>query len=102
MNGKLARKYGNKYFIDGSFWSAVGGKFIRREASHHKLLNTKRDHQFFLNYQEDDIFMDSHRDTSFLKLLTPDGLYDMMEAGYDFMERLDKSNEIHVHRKLQI
>jgi protoporphyrinogen oxidase len=104
MNKRLYSKYKNKRYIDGSFWSYIyrnnPEKLLKYEINNNYfniennninevMMNssiTSKD-TFVVDYQKDEEFMKTVQDISFLNLITPDSLYMMMNAGYNFMKK---------------
>jgi hypothetical protein len=95
MNGKLCTKYEGKRYIDGSFWAAVP-KPLRRKIWPAEL---DGDGIFHIDWQHDQEFRKQHEKTSFVSLLTQEGLHDMMNAGYTYMKQLDSRGEVTLLRK---
>lgn len=80
MDGKVYSKYQDKRYIDGSFWS-----FVRK-----KDLIDDHDIQlpspiYNIDWRLDKQFEEKFS-TNFVDLITPDGLYEMMNCGYNYMK----------------
>jgi hypothetical protein len=84
MDGKLWTKYKGKRYIDGSFWSFV----TRRRSPLPKQFRYLDDSQVLnIDYHADKRFMASLQSKNMVKLIKPEGLYEMMDYGYSYMSK---------------
>lgn len=92
MNNKLCSTYKDKYYIDGSFWPLVSFDKISPIKTYCKLtgISKNSDDQIWnLNYENDYEFCQKYSNVSFVSLLKPDVVYDMMSYGYNYCKKLD-------------
>lgn len=82
LNGKLYTKYKGRRYMDGSLYSLISNS--------HRVnpLPVGLDHTdsdiYTVDYKKDAQFLKKAADTSFVSMVSPQGLYDMMESGYAF------------------
>jgi hypothetical protein len=89
MDGRLYRKYNGDRYIDGSFWPYVTNGRIPDPIPDRNCYTDL----FNIDYRNDGEFL-SKMDGSFVRLISPDGLYDMVNAGYLYMKKLDAAGRI--------
>jgi hypothetical protein len=77
MDGKLYAKYKGTRYIDGSFWPFVRNKYQDKQKWPTPIYD--------LNWRNDVLFTEKFS-KSFVDLITIDGLYEMMDFGYNFMK----------------
>mmetsp|Transcript_9958 Transcript_9958/g.16675 ORF Transcript_9958/g.16675 Transcript_9958/m.16675 type:complete len:312 (-) Transcript_9958:1182-2117(-) len=90
MNGKPWTSFRGKKYIDGSMWSWIAdvkGPFP------YEPVDLERD-IFYIDYTHDKDFVQSLEDSSIVKLINPDGLYNMMDAGYNYMRCRDMQGKL--------
>eukprot|EP01031_Cornospumella_fuschlensis_P030008 gene30008-36243_t len=82
MDGRLWSNYQGKKYIDGSFWSFV----LRRKSTLPRALrHVKKDKVLHVDFHRDRKFVASLKSSNMVKLIKPDGLYEMMDFGYEYM-----------------
>ena len=84
LKGKVYSKYKDKQYIDGSFWTFATG---RKEKIPLSTKTYPEKEILEVDYNNDEDFMKTLKDSSIVKLITPDGLYEMMDYGYNFMKK---------------
>lgn len=89
MNGKLSRNYNNRKYIDGEFWPFVTRGIIKTPLPP----EISADDVYSVSWT-DDIEFAKRVSGSFVSLISVDGLYEMIEAGYKYMEQQDKLGEL--------
>ncbi|KAJ1416797.1 acyl transferase/acyl hydrolase/lysophospholipase [Ochromonadaceae sp. CCMP2298] len=90
MNGKLTSGYKGKRYIDGSFWSMIAKVKGPFPAELQRELDFSKD-VFVVDQNQDTVFMGTFEDSSITQLITPEGLYAMMDAGYSYMEKMHRA-----------
>lgn len=100
MDGKMWSEYKGKKYIDGSFWSFVKRRQpllppeLRYDPIPRELgkLDWRRD-VLDVRYMEDEKFRKDVDINSYVRLITPEALYKMMDYGYDYMDRSVKQGK---------
>lgn len=83
LDGRPFTEYKGEQVLDGSFWYFV----TKNRYSGLPLLNNANPEQiFWVDYVDDEDFVQSVSG-NFLALITPDDMYNMIEAGYNYMKR---------------
>lgn len=77
MDGRVYAKYKGKRYIDGSFWPFVRSKYQDKQVWPTPIYN--------IDWRNDALFTEKFSN-SFVDLITPAGLYEMMDFGYNFMK----------------
>lgn len=90
MDGKVSRKYKGKKYIDGCFLSYITKGIIRAPTPK----GVSKDSIFTVSFHEDEDFMKKSKGNSIVSLITPERLYEMMDAGYEFMRRADEAGKV--------
>lgn len=108
MDKRLTARFRGKRYIDGSFWTFVskqphpepvppalladmgglqrGGLQQQRPRKQLTIADVPSKDLFLIDWREDEIFRERAQG-SIVSLITPDGLHEMMNAGYDYMKR---------------
>eukprot|EP01039_Chlorochromonas_danica_P001659 gene1659-1812_t len=88
MDGKIWSTFKGKKYIDGSFWSFVTRRKIPvpKHLRHVPVLD--------IDYLDDTVFLSSLKSRNFVKLIKPDGLFEMMDYGYQYMEQQDRTGRL--------
>ena len=122
MNKKATAKFRGRRYIDGSFWTLFAkqqptqddllipslsaldelqiqqpnGLILPSPSSLLTKLSNQDNPVFVVDWRDDDVFRDARQSQtkSFVSLITPDGLYEMMEFGYQYMKRKQESGEV--------
>eukprot|EP01038_Epipyxis_sp_PR26KG_P003971 gene3971-5691_t len=83
LDGRPSTEFRGEQVIDGSFWY-----FVTKERTSGLTIpeNIQPEKVFWVDYVDDEQFLESVSG-NFLELSSPDGLVDMMDAGYNFMKR---------------
>lgn len=81
----------NKRYIDGSFW-----QFVNKGEPEKYPLSYVHRNVLDLDYSLDTEFIKElqQSDSSIVKLITPEGLYDMMNRGYKYTEKLHQQGNL--------
>jgi hypothetical protein len=98
MNGQFCTCYDGSHYMDGSFWSCLGNLW-HKEAWPDRFERLHPDEVFHLDWQNDLEFRKMFRTTTAVSLLSPEGLHNMMNAGYAYMERLAASGQLRLPPK---
>ena len=83
LDGRPFTEYKGEQVVDGSFWYFVTKN---RFSGLPMLDGTSRDGIYWVDYVDDEDFLQSISG-NFLELIKPDDMYNMIEAGYNFMKR---------------
>ena len=120
MNKRVTAKFRGRRYIDGSFWTLFAKQppendlipspsleeqssqsSLRLPQSSPLLTSTKelvtQDHPVFVvDWRDDEVFRNARQSQTktFVSLVSPDGLYEMMEFGYQYMKRKQEKGEI--------
>ena len=81
MDGKLYAKYKGKRYIDGSFWPLLRNQYQDKQDMHLKWPTPI----YNIDWRNDVLFTEKFSN-SFVDLITPAGLYEMMDFGYNYMK----------------
>lgn len=84
MDGRLWSRYQGRKYLDGSLWSFLlpGNKGPLPKSL--QPLDWETD-ILDIDYKQDRLFMENTDTGNIVKLITPEGLYDMMNYGYEYM-----------------
>eukprot|EP01038_Epipyxis_sp_PR26KG_P003970 gene3970-5690_t len=96
MDGKFYSVYKDEKYVDGEFWSFVSNGAYTTPAP--AILNNFSEQDVLhIDFKKDELFMKSlGNDKSIVKLITPDGLFEMMDYGYTYMNKLHKTGQIKI------
>ena len=83
LDGRPYTQYRGENVIDGSFWYFVTKDRITDLPLPQEV---RTDDIFWVDYVDDEDFM-ATVSGNFLELANPDGIYDMVDSGYNFMKR---------------
>ncbi len=83
LDGRPFTEYKGEQVVDGSFWYFITKN---RFSGLPMLDGISRDGIYWVDYVDDEDFLQSISG-NFLELIKPDDMYNMIEAGYNFMKR---------------
>jgi hypothetical protein len=98
MNGRFWSKYQNHRYIDGSFWSFISKQPEPLPSQFTSFSNDILD----IKYQHDEAFLTSLKNRqNIVELIKPDGLYQMMDYGYEYMKQQSRVGKLNSLPKLR-
>jgi hypothetical protein len=92
LDGKPVAKYRNEPYIDGSFWPFVGQNVIYPNPPYPAEYHASE--IYYIDWTRDKAFLERQSEITFVSLITPDGLRNMMRSGYAFMKKEFESGEV--------
>jgi hypothetical protein len=97
MDGRLWSQYQGRKYLDGSLWSFLlpGNKGPLPKSL--QPLSWETD-ILDIDYKQDRRFMENTDTGNIVKLITPEGLYDMMNYGYEYMSTQRKLGKLPASR----
>jgi hypothetical protein len=93
MDTKLYNKYQGKRYLDGSFYPFMQS-LLQQYSLENDISQFNKTNVAIMDWQADEIFLNSNKKSSFVELVTPDNLYRMMEYGYNYMKNEDESKRL--------
>jgi len=92
LDGKAVSRYRNRSFIDGSFWPYVGQQIVYPKPPYPAVYDESE--IYYIDWTLDEEFRKRQSKTTFVSLITPEGLRDMMNSGYAFMSEEFKAGKL--------
>lgn len=95
MNGRWFSNYRGERYIDGSFWGFIAKQQVPlpRHLQNAATFVSSED-ILDINYQLDTRFVESQDRRNMVRLITPEGLYDMMHFGYEYMRKQERMGHL--------
>ena len=95
MDGKFCKQYNGRRYIDGSFYPFLSSLLKKYKAEKEILPpGIEFTQVYVVDWRKDLEFVKVNSATSFVQLITPDGLNKMMNYGYNFMKQEINSGKI--------